>query len=394
MKLLFENTSTVGNSQREGFTLVELLVVIAIIGILTGLLLPAVQAAREAARRMQCTNRMKQLGIACHNYHDTFVNSYPAGAFSCKGGDGRVRRISGFVSLLPYMEQAPLYDLICSDKFSADFNSDVQTKDYMKTKLPELLCPSDGNTNEIDQGCQSPINYRFCYGDYPIHTANMAIDVNDPNKWVLAALGSTATTICNANRGAFAPQQWNGAKGITDGLSNTIFFSERNIGTEKRSVKSGYIVSGTKLSINYRNKVYEAKTTSAGLAVDDCLSFAAGRNFADTVTDAALGDWSGRRWADGALVYTGFTTIISPNAPSCLAYNEETSGGIITPTSDHSGGVNCAMGDGSVRFVSDTIDCKDINGNPVANIGYNSFTEYGKSYHGAWGALGTRSAND
>ncbi|MDD3586576.1 MAG: DUF1559 domain-containing protein [Thermoguttaceae bacterium] len=377
----------------KGFTLVELLVVIAIIGILIAILLPAVQAAREAARRMQCTNHMRHLAIACHNYHDNFTTSYPAGAFSCKGGDGRVRRISGFVSLLPYMEQAPLYDQILSDKFSADFNEDTQTKDYMKGRLSELLCPSDGSSDLVE-GNQAPVNYRFCYGDYPIHTANMAVVSENSDKWVLAVLGSTATTICNANRGAFATQQWNGVKGVTDGLTNTVFFSERNICADKRRVKSGYVVSGTKLSVKYRNTVYEAKTAAAGLAVDSCLEFSNSGTFADTVTDALLADWSGRRWSDGALVYTGFTTIISPNAPSCLAYNEETSGGIITPASNHSGGVNCAMGDASVRFVADSIDCKDINGNAVANIGYNSFTEYGKSYHGVWGALGTRSAND
>lgn len=380
--------------QSKGFTLVELLVVIAIIGVLVGLLLPAVQAAREAARRMQCTNRMKQLGIACHNYHDNFVKAYPAGAFSCKGGDGRVRRISGFVSLLPYMEQGALYDQIFADKFSADFNEDVQSKDYMKASLSELLCPSDGHSPETGEGKQAPVNYRFSYGDYPIHTANMRVTSETQSQWGIASLGSTATTICNANRGAFAPQQWNGVKGVTDGLSNTVFFSERTICGDKRNVRTGYVVKGTKLSENLRNKVYEVKKTSDGLAVDTCLGFGSGKQFSDAVADASLADWSGRRWSDGALVYTGFTTILSPNSPSCMAYNEESSGGLITPSSYHSGGVNCAMGDGSVRFISDSIDCKDVNGNPVANIGYNSFTEYGKSYHGVWGALGTRSAND
>lgn len=383
------------NTEKEGFTLVELLVVIAIIGILIGLLLPAVQAAREAARRMQCTNRMKQLGIACHNYHDSFVKCYPAGAFSYKGGDGRVRRISGFVSLLPYMEQGALYDQISADKFSADFNQDEQTKVYMQSRLSELLCPSDGNAQDISENSQAPVNYRFSYGDFPIHTANMEVTDSDINKWVLASLGSTAKTICNANRGAFATQQWNGVKAVTDGLTNTVFFSERNINLDKRNYKSGYVVSATNLSVKYRNTVYEAKTAAAGLAVDTCLGFQTNGNvFDNALADSSLADWSGKRWSDGALVYTGFTTILSPNSPSCMAYNEPTSGGLISPTSNHSGGVNCAMGDGSVRFISDLIDCKDINGNPVPAIGYNSFTEYGKSYHGPWGALGTRSAND
>ena len=102
-------------SQRTGFTLVELLVVIAIIGILVALLLPAVQAAREAARRMQCTNNVKNLSLACHNYHDTYKTmpqnySTWGGAFARHTIDGRSQ--SWMVAVLPFIEQQPLYDQI------------------------------------------------------------------------------------------------------------------------------------------------------------------------------------------------------------------------------------------------------------------------------------------
>lgn len=102
---------------RPGFTLVELLVVIAIIGILVALLLPAVQAAREAARRMQCSNNLKQLSLALHNYHDTYKTFvYRSGGTCCSSVGGLQNsnraRLSGFVPLLPFYEQGPLYDRI------------------------------------------------------------------------------------------------------------------------------------------------------------------------------------------------------------------------------------------------------------------------------------------
>lgn len=377
-----------GGAKRSGFTLVELLVVIAIIGILIGLLLPAVQMAREAARRMSCTNNLKQLGIACLNYHDAH-GVYPAGAFAVRNGDGLTRRVSAFVSLTPFIEQAPLFEQITNDSYNAEFNSDAPSQSYLCNPLDALLCPSDGDATSVSG--QAPVSYRASFGDFPIHTANM-----ESEKGALAALGAGKANICNANRGAFAPQQWNGIKGITDGSTNTIFFSERLIAsTSSRKTKIAYTTSATlaQLNVKYQNQVVEV-TKGADLAVDACVKLANGRELAETVSDADIADWSGKRWSDGAGAYSAFMTILPPNAPSCLAYAEPTSGGLISASSNHSGGVNCAMGDGSVRFVSETIDYQDTNGNPDPKIGYNSFTEYGKSYHGVWGAMGTRAAND
>lgn len=377
-------------SLNNGFTLVELLVVIAIIGILVGLLIPAVQAAREAGRRMKCTNRLRQLGLACQTYHDAAKTCFPAGAVGYWDPDKKPRRISGFLPLLPFIEQAALYDNIMETKFAIDFNSDSPSSSLLTTTIEDFLCPSDP-TGHVEG--QAPINYRLCYGDFPVHSSALKSGEGHPE--YIGQLGASQLNICNVDRGAFATMQWNGIKGFTDGLSKTIMMSERliNNGSNTRDKKVGYATSGTSLDAKYRDRVVE--TVKVGTTpVDDCAGLADGRKISSSVADGSVAAWSGKRWSDGALVYTGFNTILPPNAPSCLAYPEETSGGIIAPSSYHSGGVNCLMADASVTFVSDSVDYTGTNGNPVAKNGHNSFTEYGKSYHGVWGALGTRNAND
>ena len=139
-----------------GFTLVELLVVIAIIGILVALLLPAVQAAREAARRMSCGNNMKQLGLAMHNYHDTFkvLPSSDINGGSRYSGNyvprGQIRNFTGYLLMLPFLEQAPLHDQIDfkratgrADWVSRGGGGTQAVFDNKYVKIPTLACPSD-----------------------------------------------------------------------------------------------------------------------------------------------------------------------------------------------------------------------------------------------------------
>jgi len=381
----------------RAFTLVELLVVIAIIGILIALLLPAVQAAREAARRMQCTNKLKQIGVALHNYHDRHATFFASGGFGSRSSDNAIRRVSGFVSLLPFIEQVTLYETISAGHFQGAFNSDVQSgvdaagvdvASYMTSTMDAWLCPSDGGGAEKGDTEQARTNYRFSYGDYPVHFNRLAAAA--PSS--IPDFGTTATTLCGVNRGAFAPHQWNGSQGVTDGLSNTIFVSERCIaGSNVRDVRQALVTSGSGVPTTYGTTVPETKT---GTAVDTCIALKNGENITDSVPDSAIVNWSGRRWSDGAMAYTGFTTITPPNSASGLAAASEFSGGFISPSSNHHGGVAACLGDGSVSFYTDTIDYQGTNGNPIANVGHNTIIDFGKSYHGVWGALGTRSAND
>ncbi|MDR2440810.1 MAG: DUF1559 domain-containing protein, partial [Planctomycetaceae bacterium] len=165
--------STLLRSSPFGFTLVELLVVIAIIGVLIALLLPAVQAAREAARRMQCANKLKQFGIAVHNYHDTY-NALPAvqtGPYGPQRGNQNMR-MNGLVGILPFMEQNPLYDRICTTTiFTTDNWFDDFTHLYGAPIITEQVmafyCPSDGAYATKPANHPAGSNYRFCRGDNP-----------------------------------------------------------------------------------------------------------------------------------------------------------------------------------------------------------------------------------
>jgi prepilin-type N-terminal cleavage/methylation domain-containing protein/prepilin-type processing-associated H-X9-DG protein len=197
--------------RQKGFTLVELLVVIAIIGILIALLLPAVQAAREAARRSQCTNNMKQIGLALHNYHDTY-KSFPTG-FIYRGGSG-VANYGWNVAIFPYMEQQAFYDVLDAGnvplyvRYASTVPTDIE---MMEHPIATLRCPSDtgkDTCNSISFGGSSDprvalSNYvASCgYGDRP-----------------------TTTTEC---RGMFYGNSWNGFSDCTDGTSNTIAVGER-----------------------------------------------------------------------------------------------------------------------------------------------------------------------
>src|SRR5436309_15508339 len=158
---------------RRAFTLVELLVVIAIIGVLVALLLPAVQAAREAARRMQCTNNLKQVGIALHHYHAT-LGSFPVGFFYAYRGvlaesSPLQYRLSALAQMAPYLEQANLYNALNFD-FPVGYKPTGGLSPFwpfypanttgMATTVASFLCPSDGAPAPM--AGSGPVNYAFC----------------------------------------------------------------------------------------------------------------------------------------------------------------------------------------------------------------------------------------
>ncbi|MEZ6133752.1 MAG: DUF1559 domain-containing protein [Pirellulaceae bacterium] len=339
-----------------GFTLVELLVVIAIIGILVGLLLPAVQAAREAARRMQCSNNLKQLGIAIHTYHDTYAGAMPFGETRDDGGDRNPRRYSGFVGMLPQLEQGPLFNQISGVGFRP-VPWDGGGFAPFRTEIPTFNCPSDANkvrgTNDIGR-----TNYMFSRGD----------SAWDHNNW--AGNGGRGL------RGMFTGQSIKkGFRDVTDGLSNSIAMSERTKGQSGLNVLDGGTVVG--IGANFRNNNPSDCATRVG----------AGKRYVDG-TD--IRHWAGLRWTDGAPAFTGCTTVLGPNKASCTQNTWDGEDGIYEPMSRHTGGVQCLFGDGAVRFIGENIDTGNTSLPPPDAPGQPN----AQSPYGVWGALGSIRGGD
>jgi prepilin-type N-terminal cleavage/methylation domain-containing protein/prepilin-type processing-associated H-X9-DG protein len=357
------------SSRRDGFTLVELLVVIAIIGVMVGLLLPAVQAAREAARRMQCSNNLKQMGLGIHNYESAYKQVLPRRGGTAGGGngsrfDGNYRRVSGFVFMLPFIEQTAMADQVASGATlsngwvippggPAGWFGHPEWQPW-RTQVPTYLCPSDLNPGQ--QGNTAGNSYAFSLGD------SMGTNWNADNFNSRGMFGTHL--VVRRFRDAI------------DGLTNTIAMSERpwpmgNIGL---TTAAGQRSLGVTV-------VHPAVMTSPVT----CLANAAGTQLVPGVQFKAR---FGSLWTDAQVERVGFNTVLAPNSVSCVNDanpNADSTGGAANAGSYHPGGVNALLMDGSVRFITSSIDTGNTALPAVAS---------GPSPFGIWGALGSMNGGE
>lgn len=363
--------------RNKGFTLVELLVVIAIIGILVGLLLPAVQAAREAARRMQCSNNLKQLGLAQHNYESTF-RKFTYGCGGTQGsGNSQNGTTSGIVSLMPFFEFGPAYDAIASSPLaqtSRGFNWGA-LKNF---QIPGLRCPSEPGTAffTVPAGFN---NYVFNWGDYP----GSRTGPFDP---IFQFTTSPATGNLDTN-GPFQQFKQYGTKDMSDGTSNTLLMAERAAASFGfNDIASPTVQAGVLCGVAFGG----GPTFNPGICLAQARPKISGGRY---TTPLEVRGQTGGLWMEGMPMAGAFFTILGPNKPSCSAVaatgtgrNQNEWGGIILNASSfHTGGVQVVLGDGSVRFVSDSVDTGNVS---------RASSRGGSSPYGIWGALGTRAGGE
>ena len=303
--------------RRNAFTLVELLVVIAIIGILIALLLPAVQAAREAARRSQCSNNLKQLGLALHNYHDT-VKKFPPGGLWAYGNPWGTtwpgpnpERGSTLVHLLPYVEQSALFDAIDFTSSTNVHKQVVNGKEVEDHIIAGYVCPSDNNS-DLFSG-RAIHNYTGTEGPKGKGNGPTTCSCSDGPVYA-TMLGTCSPQLPNApanqERGAFLriSNPWcSRMADIKDGLSNTIFMGEvrRDCSTH---VQIGWASANSQQGMT---------TTSIPINYDSC-------GILDSGIDSC---WQPCNWS--------------------VAFGYKSS---------HPGGAMFVFGDGAVHFLSETID--------------------------------------
>lgn len=397
---------------RRAFTLVELLVVISIIGVLVALLLPAVQSAREAARRMSCSNNLRQVGLAVHNYHDAY-RVLP----QQKGGTGldvatnawwedsertNQGQLSWLVGITPFLEQQAIWEQISkplATELDATGNLIPRNPSWpamgpkpgnggyppSMTELQAFRCPSDPGFGLPAQG---RTNYACCLGD------SFSKAETGPINQILEETSADSIWSRAGQRGAFVVHQRMAFRDILDGLSNTIIAGEikTDLGDEDisttASIRNSDPVTGAKAN---PRSCFDSQQPAA-----DRPAFwnASVTTFQDAHGAFAVSFGRGYRWMVGEHLYTGMMTILPPN--STLCYQGEWPGqeGIVPPSSRHPGGCHILMGDGSVRFITDSIEAGNQNAHMVENNQTGISAPGQESPYGLWGALGTRASRE
>jgi hypothetical protein len=345
------------------FSIADLVCLLVCGFVVLSIALVGVQRQRAAARGITCSNNLKQLGLALHNYHSAY-KQLPMGSGGSSAAAGaelwqnNQDRLSAWVGLTPFAEQQALWEEISNPKRVGAitfppmgpapwYDPDVYTP---WNKRPGLfVCPLDKDAAQFT----TVSSYTLNYGD-AIHM------VGSPHE---ATSGLKAQAIRATNRGMFYGKQVVKFRDCLDGLANTLMFSEACIANQP-----------------------VAKNV-AGLPANPSLCVAASKDKATQFWD----DGRAACWADGCLRSVGFQTILPPNSPSCTSQASDLEG-VMSASSYHAGGVHVCFADGAVLFVLDSIDAGNSDSPTVAIMGDgNKYARPGsQSPYGLWGALGTR----
>lgn len=394
---------------RRGFTLVEVLVVIAVIGILVGLLLPAVQAAREAARRMSCSNNFKQLGLALHNYHSSFNRlpmnyggTTPVAPLGSGGPDtsvswaessdfGNHEQLSMLVPLTSFIEQQALWERI-SNPFPIGGSPPTfvfpamgptptpgGNRDQYEpwwTDIPTLRCPSDPGVGNPGMG-------RTNYGPNVGDRVDQCFGHKRADLTVVASWANQNGVI---NRGFFVPRTFSRFRDVLDGLSNTAAMGE--IATDQSTGDKRTVPAVAQAGQIYQDPSYcedRFIDPDRPLFWNDPDGPGNGNSAGDQPRQLPIIEGRGLRWMHARPLYTSVTFILSPNKGVCA--NDYPEGETVAPPSSfHLGGCHILMGDGSIVFVTDSVDSGDKHARQPA-LG-------GRSPYGVWGGLGTRNGRE
>ena len=298
------------------------------------------------------------MALACHNYHDTY-KAFPALGMRGMGSDAGWY-FSGLISLLPYIEQGPLYDGMMAQARPSGSGlptpwstaSNTFNDTYWKVDISGYICPSEGG-EPPDRG-ESPAltSYKFCVGD-DYHQNTFRPDQG------------------RDNRGVFQCERWLPMAGVKDGTSNTVMLGETTIGTGSQyDLKGGVAVTMQSWNPAACSARYNVTT----------------KQLTDPVR-AIFRPPGGRAW-DGRPYFVGFATLVPPNGPTCQWGGGDGNEHMGTAQSFHPGGANVAMTDGSVHFISETIDAGNQAVDDIDSPGSR------KSPWGVWGALGSRSGGE
>jgi prepilin-type N-terminal cleavage/methylation domain-containing protein len=333
--------------KRPAFTLVELLVVIAIIGILVSLLLPAVQFARETARRMQCSNNLKQMGIGLHLYHDA-VRTFPPGKGKSYPGEAAYARWSAHALILPFIDQDPLYNSLKFD-FAPSTPGMGGVVAFMpaysninlnasKSLVPTFICPSDSRPSQQDWLGQN--NYAGNQGGFLCDRGDNPAAASD-------------TLPSETNHGMFYFASFVSMGSVTDGTSNTACFSERLRGGGGPHPRKDLFVMSNQTTLNDTFNTCNATNPNTATPLTSKWGFS---------------------WVMGENCCTLYNHVAPPNYTACagIPFNGTMTNMAmqVPPTSNHPNGVEVLMVDGSVKFCPNTVNLN------------------------VWRAIGTRDGNE